>query len=113
MSTAPPAPGSDDPNFELALSDQGGVGSRSTPARRTVIAWLALNVVVIVLYTVVPPLFFNDGKSNIAGMPQILFWFTVMPFVVPALIAALYFYDRSIIRRWRAFGSGVEGSVQR
>lgn len=60
------------------------------------LAWLALIVVMIVLYTLVPPLFFNDGTGRIAGMPEMLFWFTLMPFVAPALIGAVYLYDRRV-----------------
>ncbi len=82
-------------------------------SRKVVTAWLVLNVAVVVLYTVVPPLFFNDGHADIAGMPQILFWFTLMPFVIPALIAALYFYDRSITTRLRvARGECEEGELR-
>ncbi len=65
--------------------------------RRQVLAWLALTVAVIVLYTCVPPLFFNDGRSRIAGMPELLFWFTLLPFVVPVLMGALYLYDSKLI----------------
>jgi len=77
-------------------------------SRKIVTAWLVLNVGVVVLYTVVPPLFFNDGRADIAGMPQILFWFTLMPFIIPALIAAMYFYDRSVTTRLRAARGGYE-----
>jgi hypothetical protein len=66
--------------------------------RRVLLAWLALVVAMIVLYTVVPPLFFNDGAGRIAGMPEMLFWFTLMPFVAPALIGGMYLYDRRVLR---------------
>lgn len=69
--------------------------------RKTVAAWLSLNIAVIVLYTCIPPLFFNNGSERIAGMPQMLFWFTLLPFVIPALMAALYFYEQSLSRRTR------------
>ena len=68
--------------------------------RKTVAAWLTLNVALLVLYTCVPPVFFN-GTGRIAGMPPMLFWFTVLPFAVPALMAALYLYDRKLGRAWR------------
>jgi hypothetical protein len=61
-------------------------------------AWVALVVAITVLYTVVPSLFFNDGKGRIAGMPEILFWFTLLPFICPALIGALYLYDAKLTR---------------
>lgn len=61
------------------------------------LAWLALVVAMIVLYTFVPPLFFNDGAGRIAGMPEMLFWFTLMPFVAPVLIGAVYLYDRRVL----------------
>jgi hypothetical protein len=70
--------------------------------RKAVTAWLALNVTVIILYTCVPPLFFNSGSSRIAGMPEMLFWFTLLPFLIPALMAALYLYDRKLIQDLRA-----------
>lgn len=75
--------------------------------RKTVTAWLSLNIAVIVLYTCVPPLFFNNGSGRIAGMPQMLFWFTVLPFVIPALMAALYLYEKSLSR-----GARTEGPVR-
>lgn len=62
--------------------------------RRVLLAWLALIVAMIVLYTLVPPIFFNDGAGRVAGMPEMLFWFTLMPFVAPAMIGAVYLYDR-------------------
>lgn len=64
---------------------------------KEVTAWLTLTTAVIVLYTCVPPLFFNDGNVRIAGMPELLFWFTLLPFVIPALIGALYLYDSKLI----------------
>ncbi|MBO0873521.1 MAG: hypothetical protein J2P19_09010 [Pseudonocardia sp.] len=65
--------------------------------RRVLLAWLALVVAMIVLYTWVPPVFFNDGAGRIAGMPEMLFWFTLMPFAAPALIGAVYLYDRWVL----------------
>ncbi|WP_255950197.1 hypothetical protein [Streptomyces odontomachi] len=70
-------------------------------SRKTVMAWLTLNVVMIVLYTCVPPVFFNDGAGRVAGMPEMLFWFTLMPLVIPALMALLYLYDRRLIHDGR------------
>jgi uncharacterized membrane protein SirB2 len=67
--------------------------------RKTVAAWLATNVVVLVLYTLVPTTFLNRGSDRIAGMPEMLFWFTLLPLVVPVLMAALYLYDRRLARR--------------
>jgi hypothetical protein len=67
--------------------------------RRVLLAWLALVVVMIVLYTLVPPLFFNDGTGRIAGMPEMLFWFTLMPFVAPAMIGLVYLYDHRVLVR--------------
>jgi hypothetical protein len=75
-------------------------------ARKVLVAWLALNAVMLVLYTCVPPLFFNDGAGRIAGMPKMLFWFTVLPFVVPALMGWLYFYDRGLTQRPAAPDTG-------
>lgn len=63
-------------------------------ARRVVTAWLVLNVVILVLYTGIPPLLFNDGAGRIAGVPEMLFWFMVLPLVVPGIMAVLYLYDR-------------------
>jgi uncharacterized membrane protein SirB2 len=65
---------------------------------KTVSAWLATNIAVLVLYTVVPPIFLNTGSDRIVGMPEMLFWFTLLPLVIPALMAALYLYDRSVSR---------------
>jgi hypothetical protein len=65
-------------------------------AGKAVTAWLALNITVIVLYTCVPSLFFNNGSGRIAGMPEMLFWFTLLPFLVLGLMAVLYLYDRKL-----------------
>lgn len=70
--------------------------------RRVLLAWLTLVVAMIVLYTCVPPVFFNDGTGRIAGMPEMLFWFTLMPFVAPALIGAVYLYDSRVLRNLTA-----------
>jgi hypothetical protein len=70
--------------------------------RKVVTAWLALNIAVILLYTCVPPLFFNNGSGRIAGMPEMLFWFTLLPFLIPGLMAALYLYDRKLTQDLRA-----------
>ncbi|WP_051579661.1 hypothetical protein [Pseudonocardia acaciae] len=67
--------------------------------RRVLLAWLALVVAMIVLYTCVPPVFFNDGAGRIAGMPEMLFWFTLMPFLAPALIGVVYLYDKWVLLR--------------
>jgi hypothetical protein len=64
--------------------------------RKLVTAWLALNIAVVVLYTCIPVLFFDNGAGRVAGMPEMLFWFTVLPFVIPGLMAALYLYDRKL-----------------
>ncbi len=72
--------------------------------RKTVAAWLATNVVVVVLYTVVPPIFLNSGSDRIAGMPEMLFWFTLLPLLIPALMAALYLYDRRLTQVPRRAG---------
>jgi uncharacterized membrane protein len=69
-------------------------------SRKVVGAWLVLNVAVLVLYTCVPPLLFNDGAGRIAGMPEMLFWFTVLPILVPAVMAALYVYDSRLMARY-------------
>lgn len=81
--------------------------------RRVLLAWLALVVAMIVLYTWVPPTFFNDGAGRIAGMPEMLFWFTLMPFVAPALIGAVYLYDRVLLGTTEEDASAAErdGSV--
>lgn len=81
-------------------------------ARKVVVAWLVLNVVMVVLYTCVPSLFFNDGYDRVAGMPAILFWFTLLPFVIPALIAMLYVYDRNLIRKRNRIG-GTPGDREK
>jgi hypothetical protein len=67
--------------------------------RRVLLAWLVMVAAMIVLYTCVPPAFFNDGTGRIAGMPEMLFWFTLMPFVAPALIGAVYLYDGRVLRK--------------
>lgn len=66
--------------------------------RGVLLSWLALIIAMIILYTLVPPIFFNDGAGRVAGMPEMLFWFTLMPFVAPAMIGAVYLYDRWVIR---------------
>lgn len=60
-------------------------------------AWLFLVSLIFVLYVGVPVWFFNSS-STIAGMPPMLFWFVLLPFVVPGLIAALYLYDQRAMR---------------
>jgi hypothetical protein len=70
--------------------------------RRVLFAWLAVVLAVIVLYTWVPATFFNDGSARIAGMPEMLFWYTVLPFVIPGVMAVLYVYDARSSRRARA-----------
>ncbi|WP_160148793.1 hypothetical protein [Amycolatopsis alkalitolerans] len=62
-------------------------------------AWLMLVAVVLVLYTVVPSIWFNDGRGVIAGMPAMLFWFTVLPFAVPGVMALFYLWDRHLMDR--------------
>ncbi|HLH58074.1 MAG TPA: hypothetical protein VKV33_02875 [Streptosporangiaceae bacterium] len=80
--------------------------------RKTVTAWLATNVAVLVLYTVVPPIFLNNGSDRIAGMPEMLFWFTLLPLVIPALMAALYLYDQRLTQAPRQAGrDGPAGSA--
>jgi uncharacterized membrane protein YbhN (UPF0104 family) len=66
--------------------------------RRVLLAWLALVVVLTLAYTWVPTTFFNSGTERIAGMPAMLFWFTLLPFLAPAAIGALYLYDRRLTR---------------
>lgn len=66
--------------------------------RRVLLAWLVLVIVITVVYTWVPSTFFNNGTERIAGMPAMLFWFTLLPFLAPALIGALYLYDRKATR---------------
>ncbi|WP_037345301.1 hypothetical protein [Sciscionella sediminilitoris] len=68
-------------------------------------AWLVLNVVVLVLYTVIPPLLFNDGAGRILGMPEMLFWFTLLPITIPGLMAMLYLVDRRLMRAVRRGGA--------
>jgi uncharacterized membrane protein SirB2 len=75
--------------------------------RKTVAAWLATNVAVLALYTVVPPIFLNSGSHRIAGMPEMLFWFTLLPLVIPALMAVLYLYDRRVTQAPREAGAAV------
>lgn len=70
--------------------------------RRIVGAWLVVNAIIFLLYTIVPSTLFNDGKATIAGMPEMLFWFTVLPFAVPALLGALYLFDKASMTRLRA-----------
>lgn len=67
-------------------------------ARLIVRAWAFLVALIFVLYVGVPVWFFNNSRFTIAGMPPMLFWFVLLPFVAPALIAALYFYDQRAMR---------------
>lgn len=62
-------------------------------------AWLLLNAVVLVLYTVVPSIWLRDGTAVIAGMPALLFWFTVLPVVIPGVMALFYLWDRRLMAR--------------
>ncbi|WP_329236042.1 hypothetical protein OG417_30970 [Actinoallomurus sp. NBC_01490] len=68
-------------------------------ARLIVWAWAFLVSLILILYVGAPVWFFNDASSTIAGMPPMLFWFVLLPFVVPGLIAALYFYDQRAMRK--------------
>lgn len=65
---------------------------------RIVRAWAGLVALIFVLYVGIPALFLDHASPTIAGMPPMLFWFVMLPFVVPALIAALYFYDQRAMR---------------
>jgi hypothetical protein len=67
-------------------------------ARLIVWAWVFLVALILVLYVGAPVWFFNHASPTIAGMPPMLFWFVLLPFVVPGLIAALYFYDKRAMR---------------
>lgn len=76
--------------------------------RRVLLAWLALVVAITVLYTWVPSTFFNSGTERIAGMPAMLFWFTLLPFLAPALIGGLYLYDRKATREHKSIDHGEQ-----
>lgn len=67
--------------------------------RLIVWAWAFLVSLILILYVGAPVWFFNDASFTIAGMPPMLFWFVLLPFVVPGLIAALYFYDQRAMRK--------------
>lgn len=68
--------------------------------RLIVWAWISLVALLFVLYVGVPVWFFDHaGDSTVAGMPPMLFWFILLPFVAPGLIGALYYYDRRSMRR--------------
>ncbi|GLY68166.1 hypothetical protein [Amycolatopsis taiwanensis] len=69
--------------------------------RSVVLAWLLLNAVVLVLYTVVPVIWFNDGHRAVAGMPVMLLWFTILPVAVPGVMALFYLWDRRLMARLR------------
>lgn len=81
--------------------------------RKAVAAWLATNAAVFVLYTFVPPLFLNSGSDRIAGMPEMLFWFTLLPLVIPGLMGALYLYDQRLTRAPLQAGRVVRRAVRR
>lgn len=66
---------------------------------RATLAWLGVTIGVFVLYTVVPLVWFNDGHARVAGMPAMLFWYTLLPFIVPGILYALYAYDQRLMER--------------
>ena len=61
-------------------------------------AWIICLVAVYALYTVVPLVFFNHGDNRIAGMPSMLFWFTLLPWVIPGMMFVLYVIDGRMMR---------------
>lgn len=61
-------------------------------------AWGICLAVVYVLYTIVPLIFFNDGGQRIAGMPSLLFWFTLLPWIIPGMMLVLYIIDGRMMR---------------
>lgn len=61
-------------------------------------AWIICLIAVYGLYTVVPLIFFNDGGQRIAGMPSMLFWFTLLPWIIPGMMFVLYLVDGRMMR---------------
>lgn len=70
--------------------------------RSVVGAWLLLNAVILILYTVVPVIWFNDGRHAVGGMPVMLLWFSVLPVAVPGVMALFYLWDRRLMARLRS-----------
>ncbi|MGI8695341.1 MAG: hypothetical protein ACR2JQ_01605 [Mycobacteriales bacterium] len=69
------------------------------PIRAAVNAWTITLIVVYGLYTVIPVLFFNDGNRRIAGMPSMLFWFSLLPWLIPGIMYVLYVVDDRLMTR--------------
>lgn len=63
-------------------------------------AWLWAVFAVFILYVGISMLFFNHVGPAIFGMPPIIFWFTLVPLMVPLILGMLYFFDKKHNPQW-------------
>lgn len=62
--------------------------------------WFLAVATIFVLYVGVSMAFFNNTKYLILGMPPLIFWFTLVPIVTPALLGILYLSDKRTNPQW-------------
>lgn len=74
--------------------------------RQSIRAWLVAVGVVFFLYVGFSMMFFNHVGPAIMGMPPIMFWFSVVPLLVPIVLGILYRFDKQHNPQWDMDGEG-------
>ncbi|QSO51599.1 DUF3311 domain-containing protein [Alicyclobacillus curvatus] len=62
--------------------------------RKSLVAWVAVVILILLLYLGAVGLFANRIHPLIFGMPFLYFWYVLVPLLNPVILGALYLYDR-------------------